>query len=413
MSLNRRVVITGLGAITPIGCTVEEYWENLCAGKSGGGVVTHLDTTEIPSKIAAMVSNFDPLDYFDRKDARKNERFTQFAVIAARQAIRDSGLEVTDENRTRIGAMIGCGIGGLDTIEEQHSNLLQKGPRRVSPFLIPKIITNMAAGLVAIDLRIQGPNSCVVTACASATHCIGDAYHVVKRGDADVMLAGGTEAAVTVLGLCGFANMHALTTRNDDPQHASRPFDRERDGFLIGEGSGIVVLEDYEQAKARGARIYAEIVGYGMSCDAYHITAPAPDGEGGRRALQAALNSAGVNPEEVDYINAHGTSTMLNDKLETVAIKAVMGSHAKKVAISSNKSMIGHLLGAAGGVEAIATALTLMNGIIPPTINYEYPDPECDLDYVPNVAREQEVHVALSNSLGFGGHNCTIVMKKI
>ena len=413
MNMERRVVITGMGLITPIGNDVETFWTNLCAGRSGACTITHIDTDGLSSKIGAVVRDYDAEQHFDKKEARKNERFVQFAMVASRQAIQDSGFQITDENRDRVGAIIGCGIGGLQTIEEQHTVLMTKGGKRISPFLIPKIITNMAAGAVAIEMGARGPNSCIVTACASGTHSIGESYHVIKRGDADAMFAGGTEAAITAMGLAGFSNMHALTTRNAEPERASRPFDRERDGFLMGEGAGILFLEEYEKARKRGARIYAEIVGYGMSCDAYHVTAPAPDGDGAVRALRAALHSAGINPEEVDYINAHGTSTVLNDKLETLGIKTAFGDHAYKLSISSNKSMIGHLLGAAGGVEAIATALTIVRGVIPPTINYEYPDPECDLDYVPNTAREKETRVALSNSLGFGGHNCTIALKKI
>jgi 3-oxoacyl-[acyl-carrier-protein] synthase II len=413
MNNNRRVVVTGLGAVTPIGLDVPSYWSGLCAGKRAGAQITTFSTEGLNCHIAAMISDFDGELHFGKKDARKNERFTQFAMVAAREAMKDSGLIVTDENADRCGCYIGCGIGGLDTIMEQHSVLVEKGLKRVSPFLIPKIITNMAAGMVAIDLNLRGPNLCVVTACASATHGIGEAFHAIARGDADVMLAGGTEAAITNLGVAGFANMHALTTRNDDPLAASRPFDKERDGFLMGEGSGIIVLEELEHAKARGARIYAEFAGYGASCDAFHITAPASDGNGGARAMQAALRCAGLNPEDVDYVNAHGTSTPLNDKLETLAIKTVFGDHAKNgLAVSSTKSMIGHLLGAAGGVEAVVMAKTVENNTVHPTANYTTPDPECDLDYVPNTAREMKVRAAISNSLGFGGHNATIAMKK-
>jgi 3-oxoacyl-[acyl-carrier-protein] synthase II len=413
MNNNRRVVVTGLGAVTPIGLDVPSYWSGLCAGKRAGAQITHFSTEGLNCHIASMVADFDAEQHFGKKDARKNERFTQFAVVAAREALKDSGLTISPEEADRCGCYVGCGIGGLETIMEQHLALLEKGPKRVSPFLIPKIITNMAAGMVAIDLNLRGPNLCVVTACASATHSIGEAFHAIVRDDADVMLAGGTEAAITSLGVAGFANMHALTTRNDDPLAASRPFDKERDGFLMGEGSGIIVLEELEHAKARGARIYAELAGYGASCDAFHITAPASDGNGGARAMQSALRCAGLNPEEVDYVNAHGTSTPLNDKLETLAIKTVFGDYAKKgLAVSSTKSMIGHLLGAAGGVEAVAMAKTIEMGVVHPTANYSTPDPDCDLDYVPNTAREMNVRAAISNSLGFGGHNATIAMKK-
>ena len=413
MSEKKRVVITGMGAVTPIGLTVSEYWKNLCEGKSGGQVLTHLDTEGLSCKIGAPIYDFDPEAHFGKKDARKTERFTQFAVVASREALANSGLEITEENATRVGVIAGCGIGGLHTIEEQVATMLNKGAKRVSPMLIPRIITNMAPGLISIDLGLKGPNSCIVTACATGTHCTGDALRVIQRGEADAMVAGGTEAALSLLGLAGFSNMKALTSRNDDPQTASRPFDKERDGFLMGEGAGMLVLEELEHAKARGAHIYAEIVGYGMSGDAYHITAPDPEGDGGARAMRGAMNDAGLAPEDVDYVNAHGTSTPLNDKLESMAIRTVFGDYAKKLAISSCKSMIGHLLGAAGAVEAIASAFALQNGVIPPTMNYSVPDPDCgDLDFVPNEAREAKIDVAISNSLGFGGHNCTIALKR-
>lgn len=412
MGAERRVVITGLGAITSIGHNVGDFWKNLCAGKSGGKTLTHIPLEGLGCTIAAPIYDYDPLAHFDLKESKKNERFMQFAMISAREAVKQSGLEITDANRDRIGVIVGCGIGGLSFLEEQIQIYLTKGAKRVSPFLIPRMIPNMASGIVSIDLQVRGPNTCIVTACSSATHSIGEAAETIRRGGADAMIAGGTEAAITVIGVAGFSNMHALTTRNDDPEHASRPFDKDRDGFLIGEGSGMLVLESLEHARARGANILAELAGYGASGDAYHITAPDPAGSGGARALQAALDSAGVNTDQLDYINAHGTSTPLNDKLETLAIKTVMKDRAKKVAISSNKSMIGHLLGAAGAVEAVATVLTITNSVIPPTINYETPDPECDLDYVPNVAREARVDVAASNSLGFGGHNSSIVIRK-
>ncbi|MFW6303033.1 MAG: beta-ketoacyl-ACP synthase II [Candidatus Sumerlaeota bacterium] len=398
--------------MTSIGHNVADFWKNLCEGKSAGKTVTHCDCTGLSSQIAAPIYDYDVMEYFDRKEAKRSERFMQFAMIAAREAMKDSGLEISEEMSRRSGVIIGCGIGALSWMEEQHKKLLDKGPKRVSPFLIPYMIPNMASGMVSIDHNLKGPNCCTVTACASGTHAIGDASNVIKRNEADIMVCGGTEAAITSLGMAGFSNMQALTCRNDDPEKASRPFDKDRDGFLMGEGSGLMVLEELEHAKKRGAKIYGLMSGYGMSGDAYHITAPAPDGDGGARAMQAALDSAGVNAGEVDCINAHGTSTPLNDKLETMAIKKVLGDHACKTAVTSNKSMIGHLLGAAGGVEAVASALCIKHGIITPTINYETPDPECDLDYVPNEARETEVNVVASNSLGFGGHNTTIVLSK-
>ncbi len=408
----RQVAITGVGVMTAIGHNVQDFWPNLCNGKSAGAKVTHCNTEGLSSQIAAPIYDYEPLDFFDKKEVKRSERFMQFAMIAAREAMKDSGLEITEELSPKSGVIIGCGIGALSWMEEQHKKLLDKGPKRVSPFLIPYMIPNMASGMVSIEHNLKGPNCCTVTACASGTHAIGDASNVIKRGEADVMVCGGTEAAITSLGMAGFSNMQALSTRNDAPEKASRPFDKERDGFVMGEGAGIIVLEELEHAKARGARIYALMSGYGMSGDAFHITAPASDGNGGARAMQAAIDSAGLNAEDVDCFNAHGTSTPLNDKLETLAIKTVMGKHADKVAVTSNKSMIGHLLGAAGGVEAVASALTIYNGVITPTINYETPDPECDLDYVPNEARETDVKVVASNSLGFGGHNATIVLSK-
>jgi len=413
--MNRRVVVTGLGVVAPNGNNVEEYWDSLLAGRGGAGPITHFDTTDFSSKIGCEVKNFHPEQYIDAKALRRMDTFVQFALTAAVMAMNDAGLEVgqggLDPNR--IGVIVGSGIGGIGVIEEQHTVLLQKGPRRVTPLLIPMLISNMAAGQISIYFNARGPNTCVVTACATAAHSIGDAFRVIERGDADVVIAGGTEAAITPLGHAGFCIMKALTTRNDDPEHASRPFDRERDGFIIGEGSGILVLEEYERACARSADIYAEIVGYGMTADAYHITAPDPDGLGGSRAMSMALEHAGLNPEDVDYINAHGTSTPLNDAAETKAIKKVFGDHAYKVAISSTKSMTGHLLGAAGGIESVAVILTVKNGVIHPTINYEYPDPECDLDYVPNEARQADVNVAMTNSFAFGGQNATLVFKRV
>jgi 3-oxoacyl-[acyl-carrier-protein] synthase II len=413
--MNRRVVVTGLGVVAPNGNTVEEYWDNLVAGRGGAGPLTHFDTDGFSSKIACEVKDFHPEQYIDAKKLRRMDTFVQYALTGAVMAMNDAGLEVGKDglDPNRIGVIVGSGIGGIGVIEQQHAVLLEKGPRRVTPLLIPMLISNMAAGQISIYFTARGPNSCVVTACATAAHSIGDAYRVIERGDADVVIAGGTEAAITPLGCAGFCIMKALSTRNDDPEHASRPFDRERDGFVIGEGSGILIMEEYERARERGAEIYAEIVGYGMAADAFHITAPDPEGLGGSRAMSVSLEHAGLNPEDVDYINAHGTSTPLNDTAETNAIKTVFGDHAYKVAISSTKSMTGHLLGAAGGIESIATILTIKNGIIHPTINYEYPDPECDLDYVPNEAREAKVDVAITNSFAFGGQNATLVFKKV
>ncbi|MBU4305350.1 MAG: beta-ketoacyl-ACP synthase II [Candidatus Omnitrophica bacterium] len=409
----RRVVITGIGVVSPVGNTKDDFWHALCEGKSGAGLVSYFDTTDFSSKIDAEIKNFEPSSVIPPKELKRMDKFVQFAVFASKTACDDSGLELDKEDRNRIGVIIGTGIGGLNVIEEQQKSYMEKGPKRISPFLIPMLIVNMAPGQVSISMGLKGPNSCVTTACATGGHCIGDAFKIIQRGDAEVMFAGGTESCITPLGFGGFCALKALSTRNDDPLRASRPFDRERDGFLMAEGAGIVVLEELEHAKKRGARIYAELAGYGMSGDAYHITAPDPDGDGGARCMSAALNDAGVNPEDVDYINAHGTSTPMNDKVETLAIKRVFGEYAKELAVSSTKSVTGHLLGAAGGVECAAAALTIKDGIIPPTINYEYPDPDCDLDYVPNTARKQDVKIAISNSLGFGGHNVTLVLKKI
>ena len=408
----RRVVVTGVGAITPIGNDVKTFWENLVAGKSGAGPITLFDPSQYKSRIAAEVKNFDATQHFDRKEARRIWRFTQFAIVGAREAVLDSGLSLDNEDRNRVGVLIGVGIGGIEFIEEQTMLMKEKGPDRVSPFLIPMIIPNMASGMVAIYMGLKGPNSCTVTACASGTNAIGEACRMIQYGEADMMVTGGTESAITPLGVAGFDSMHAITRRNEEPEKASRPFEKNRDGFLIGEGCGILVLEDLEHAKKRGARIYCELTGYGLSCDAYHITAPSPDGEGAARAMVAAMKSGDLKPEDIDYINAHGTSTPLNDENETQAIKSVMGEHAHRVAVSSNKSMIGHLLGGAGGAEGVATALTIYHSIIPPTINYEEPDPKCELDFVPNTARKAVVRAALSNSLGFGGHNAVIAMKR-
>ncbi|MBU5264352.1 beta-ketoacyl-ACP synthase II [Bacillus atrophaeus] len=407
----KRVVVTGLGTLSPLGNDVETSWKNAINGVSGIGPITRVDSEEYPAKVAAELKDFNVEDYMDRKEARKMDRFTQYAVVAAKMAVQDAGLEITDDIAPRVGVWVGSGIGGLETLESQFEIFLTKGPRRVSPFFVPMMIPDMATGQISIALGAKGVNSCTVTACATGTNSIGDAFKVIQRGDADAMITGGTEAPLTRMSFAGFSANKALST-NPDPKTASRPFDKNRDGFVMGEGAGIVVLEELEHALARGARIYGEIVGYGSTGDAYHITAPAQDGEGGARAMQEAIKDAGLAPEEIDYINAHGTSTYYNDKYETMAIKTVFGEHANKLAISSTKSMTGHLLGAAGGVEAIFSILAIKDGIIPPTINIETPDEECDLDYVPDTARKQDLNVVLSNSLGFGGHNATLIFKK-
>ena len=411
--MDKRVVITGLGAVTPIGIGHKAFFENLIAGKSGAGRITRFDPAAYTSQVAAEITDFEPEKFMEKKEALKLVRFIQLAVAAAKLAVGDAGLKITESNADRIGVLIGSGIGGIDFLEQQAYVLKEKGPSRLSPFTVPYDITNMAAGIVSIHLQAKGPNSCVSTACATGTHAIGDAFRILQRGDAEVMVAGGSEASICPLGIASFCAARALSTGfNDDPKKASRPFDGKRDGFVMGEGAGVVILETLEHAKARGAQIYAEIVGYGMSGDAYHITAPAPGGEGAARAIKAALKDAHLSPEDIDYINAHGTSTDLNDKYETMAIKTAFGDRAKKLAISSNKSMIGHLLGAAGAVELIATVLTIKNGQVPPTINWEVPDPDCDLDYVPNKSRQMEVKAAISNSFGFGGHNAVLAVKK-
>ncbi len=408
----RRVVITGLGVVSPVGNDVETFWENIKNGKSGVGKITKFDATDFPVQIAAEVKGFDPLKYFDKREARRLDPFIQFAVAAAQEAVKNAGLEEGSVDKERVGVLIGSGIGGIHTIEEQHEILLKKGPRRVSPYCVPMEIINMASGVVSMKFGFKGPNISVVTACATGTHAIGEAFRTIAYGDADVMVAGGAESCITPLAVAGFAAARALSTRNDEPERASRPFEKNRDGFVMGEGAGIVVLEEYEHAKRRGAPILAEVVGYGTSGDAYHMTAPAPEGEGAARAMRNALKDAGISPEEVDYINAHGTSTKFNDLYETMAIKSVFKEHAYNVKISSIKSMIGHLLGAAGGVEVISSVLTLKTGVIPPTINYEEPDPECDLDYTPNEAVEADVKYVLKNSFGFGGTNACLVLKK-
>jgi len=412
MNNRRRVVVTGLGAVTPLGIGADTYWQNLISGKSGVSPVTLFDCSAIATRIAAQVPDFNPEDYVDRKEAKRMDRFVQFAVAAAHMAVADSGLKITDDNRAGVGVFIGSGIGGISTLEEQHRKLMEGGLGRVSPFFVPMMIANMATGHVAKIFGAQGPSETAVTACATSTNSIGDAYNIVRRGDADAAIAGGSEAAVTPLAMAGFSNMRAMSRRNDDPEHASRPFDTGRDGFILGEGAGIVVIEEAESAIARGARIYGELIGYGMSNDAYDMVHPAPEGAGAARAMKAALRDALIEPEAVNYINAHGTSTPAGDVLEIIAIKNVFGEHAYKLAVSSTKSMTGHLLGAAGAIEAIAVAKALHTGILPPTMNLENPDPECDLDLVPNEARKQQADIALSNSFGFGGHNATIVMKR-
>ncbi len=408
----KRVVITGLGLLTPLGIGVKMTWENLVYGKSGIGKITCFDASAFPTQIAGEVKGFNPEDYIESKEIKKMDRFIHFAVAAAKMAIDDSGLKITDSNAERIGVIVGSGIGGLGTIEHYHSVLLEKGPRRITPFFIPMLVINLASGQISIKFGAKGPNSAVATACATGSHSIGDAFKIIQRGEADVMIAGGTEAVITPLGIGGFNAMKALSTRNDEPEKASRPFDIDRDGFVMGEGAGIVILESLESATDRGAKIYAEIVGYGMTADAYHITAPALGGEGAARCMKITLKNGGVNPSEVDYINAHGTSTKYGDELESNAIKTVFGEHAYKVVVSSTKSMTGHLLGAAGGVEAIICALSIYNGIVPPTINLDNPDPECDLDYVPYKSREMIVNYVLSNSFGFGGTNACLLFKK-
>ncbi|GAA0130214.1 beta-ketoacyl-ACP synthase II [Bacillus velezensis] len=407
----KRVVVTGLGALSPLGNDAETSWKNAIGGVSGIGPITRVESDEYPAKVAAELKDFNIENHMDKKEARKMDRFTQYAVVAAKMAVQDAGLNITDEIAPRVGVWVGSGIGGLETLESQFEIFLTKGPRRVSPFFVPMMIPDMATGQISIALGAKGVNSCTVTACATGTNSIGDAFKVIQRGDADAMITGGTEAPLTRMSFAGFSANKALST-NPDPKTASRPFDKNRDGFVMGEGAGIVVLEELEHALARGAKIYGEIVGYGSTGDAYHITAPAQDGEGGARAMHEAIKDAGIKPEEIDYINAHGTSTYYNDKYETKAIKTVFGDHAYKLAVSSTKSMTGHLLGAAGGIEAIFSVMAIKDGIIPPTINIETPDEECDLDYVPDKAREQDVNIVLSNSLGFGGHNATLIFKK-
>ncbi len=409
----RRVVVTGVGAVSPLGTGNATNWDALINGKSGIGLITRFDASDMPVKIAGEVSGFDPEDFIDKKEVKKMDLFIQYAMGAAHFAMEDSGLVINEENAERVGVLVGAGLGGLPAIEKYHVALQEGGYKKISPFFIPMLIINLAPGHISIKYGAKGPNISSVSACATATHSIGDAYHIIKRGDADAMIAGGTESTVTPLGIGGFSVMKALSSRNDSPETASRPFEKNRDGFVLGEGAGIVVLEEYEAAKKRGAKIYAEVVGYGMSGDAYHLTMPAPGGEGAARCMKMALKGGGVNPEQITYINAHGTSTHFNDLYETMAIKTVFGDHANKLMVSSTKSMTGHLLGAAGGIEAVFCCLAMDKGVVPPTINYVEPDPECDLDYVPNTARDAKIEYAMSNSFGFGGTNATLLFKKI
>ncbi|MFH1836580.1 MAG: beta-ketoacyl-ACP synthase II [Candidatus Omnitrophota bacterium] len=413
----RRVVLTGVGAVTPVGNNVNDFWDAVINGKTGVARLKAFDPTPFSSQIAAEIKDFDALKYITSKQEKRFDPFVKYAIAAAKMAVEDAGLDLTTLCMERAGVYIGSGIGGLHTIESEYKKYLEtpdesKAASRMSPFLIPMLIVNMASGLVSIELGFRGPNSAAVTACATASHSIGDAFRLIQRGDADVMAAGGTEAAITRMGFGGFCALKALSTRNDDPLRASRPFDRERDGFIMGEGAAVVILEEEERARKRGAHIYCEIVGYGMSGDAYHMTAPSPDGDGAIRCMKKALEDAELNPEDIDYVNAHGTSTLLNDKMESGAIKTVFGDHAYKLAVSSTKGVTGHLLGATGAAELIACAKAITEKVIPPTINYEFPDPDCDLDYVPNEAREKAVNAAISNSLGFGGHNVTLVVKR-
>jgi 3-oxoacyl-[acyl-carrier-protein] synthase II len=408
-----RVFVTGAGVISPLGNSTEECWANLIAGKSGAGPITRFDAAAYETRFACEVRNFSPDGVMDRKDAKRMDRFTQFAVAASHEAIKNAGLDLEAEDRDRIGVIIGSGIGGMETFESQHAILLARGPGRVSPFFIPMMISDMGAGQVSIQLGLKGPNFATVSACASGAHAIGEGLRLLRAGDADVMVAGGSEATITPMALAGFSSARALSTRNDDPQRASRPFDLDRDGFVIGEGAGVIILETEEHARRRGAPLLCELGGYGASADAYHLTAPSEDGSGAARAMKRALMDAGIPADNVEYINAHGTSTPAGDPAEVRAVKTVFGDHARRLMMSSTKSMTGHLLGAAGGLEAVVTALTLSRGVIPPTTNLERPDPQCDLDFVPNQARQRPVKAALSNSFGFGGHNVTLAMKSV
>ena len=408
----KRAVITGVGAVTPVGIGKDEMWKNIKDGVSGIGIISKFDPTDFACRVAAEVKDFDVTKYIEKKEAKRMDLFVQYAVAAAKMAVEDASIDMSAEDPTRCGVIAGSGIGGIGTLCEQHKKLLDRGPSKVSPFMIPMMISNMAVGQIAIAFNCKGVNLTTVSACASGTDAIGQALLAIRRGDADVIFAGGSEATINELALAGFASMKALTTRNDTPDKACSPFDKNRDGFIMGEGAGIMIIEELEHAKKRGAHIIAELVGYGSTNDAYHITAPAPEGEGGARCMELAVKDAGIEPEAIDYINAHGTSTPYNDKFETAAIKTVFKDHAYKLAVSSTKSMTGHMLGAAGGVEGIITALAIEDDYLPPTINYETPDPECDLDYVPNKGREAKINYAVSNSLGFGGHNASIVLKK-
>jgi len=408
----RRVVVTGIGLITPLGIGVEKSWEGLIRGKSGVRKITHFDASSFPTQIAGEVEGFNPEDYMEVKEIKKMDRFIHFGLAASIMAMNDSQLHINNQNAERVGVYVGAGLGGLPAIEHYHKVLLEKGPKRITPFFVPMLIINLAAGQISIKFGAKGPNSAPATACATGSHAIGDAFKIIQRGDADAMIAGGTESVITPMGIGGFNAMKALSTRNSEPEKASRPFDKDRDGFVMGEGAGIVILEELDKAVQRGARIYAEIVGYGLTGDAYHITSPAPGGEGAARCMSMSLRDAGVDPSEVDYINAHGTSTRYGDELETMAIKTVFKEHAYKLAVSSTKSMTGHLLGAAGGVEAVVCVLSIQNSMIPPTINLDNPDPECDLDYVPNRARPADINYAMSNSFGFGGTNACLLFKK-
>jgi 3-oxoacyl-[acyl-carrier-protein] synthase II len=409
----RRVVVTGVGVMSALGTGVVKNWDALTKGESGIDLITKFDASGFPTRIAGEVKDFNADDYIPPKEARKMDLFIQYALAAAEEAMQDSGLRITEENAERVGVLVGAGLGGLPSIERYHEAMLKGGYKKISPFFIPMLIINLAPGQISMRFGAKGPNLSSVSACATGTHSIGDAYHMIRRGDADAMIAGGTESTITALGVGGFNVMRALSTRNDDPQAASRPFEKNRDGFIMAEGAGIVILEEYESAKKRGARIYGEVAGYGLTADAHHLTAPAPGGEGAARCMKMALNNAKTAPEEVDYINAHGTSTPFNDLYETMAIKTVFGGHTDKLMVSSTKSMTGHALGAAGGIEAVYSLLVMQNGVVPPTINYEEPDPECELDYVPNTARQAEVRVVMSNSFGFGGTNASLLFKKV
>ncbi len=410
--MQRRVVVTGMGAITAIGNSVKEFWEGLLEGRNGVDTITRFDPSPFSTRFAAEIKNYNPDGVIDVRDQNRMDRYTQYAMIAAAEAISDSGLDLEKENLERIGVLVGSGIGGIESFENEHEKFIKRGPRRISPYFVPQMISDIAAGQISIRWHLKGPNYSVVSACATGTHAIGDAMRLIKYGDADIMVTGGSEAAITPMGLGGFCAMKALSTRNDDPHHASRPFDKDRDGFVIGEGAGILVIEELEHARKRGAKIYGEIRGIGFTADAYHITAPVPGGEGAVRAMRLCVEDSGLNLEDVDYINAHGTSTPYNDKSETAAIKTLFGDHAYKLNISSTKSMVGHLLGAAGAVELITAILAVKNNVVPPTINYETPDPECDLNYTPNAPQERTVNVAISNTFGFGGHNACMLVTK-